>query len=387
MGDPERRPVRIAHILPWPSVGGTEAATMRLARAIEGDEFSSVAFCLRGAQPVRALFEEAGIPVVEYEAAEPSLRHPWPFLRSSIALARQLRAADVSLVHAADILAAHRSSLAVILARLPFITHVRGRFPDLSRRDRIFLIPVRRFVFVAQDTWRVFGHRVPDDRGEVLYDGIDVRHGGAGAGDAVRRELGISPSAPVIGMVARVAPAKDYDTLIRAAAIVVSRHPDAKFLVVGQHSGVREYEQHYRLVRRLIDERALSGQFIFTGHRADVDRLLDAMDVCVLATHGEGLPLGLLEAMAVGKPVVATAVGGIPELVQHEQTGLLVLPSDHDALARALSRLLGDPSYARMLGASGRAFVERDFGHASFVARLRALYSRVLAEKSRFFQS
>jgi glycosyltransferase involved in cell wall biosynthesis len=381
MGGPARKPARIAHILPWPSVGGTEAATARLACAAEGQEFTSVAFCLRGAAPVRALFEQAGITVIEYEAAEPSLRHPSRFLKSSLALARQLRAADVSLVHAADVLAAYRSSVAALLAGVPLITHVRGRFPRLSRRDRLFLLPVRRFVFVARDTWRVFGHAVPERRGEVLYDGIDVRHDASSAVDSTREELGIAASAKVIGMVARVAPAKDYPTLIRAAAIVVARHPDAVFLIVGQHSGVREYEEHFLAVRRLLDEHALSRHFVFTDHRTDVDRLLDAMDVCVLATHGEGLPLGLLEAMAKGKPVVATAVGGIPELIRHGVSGMLVPPSDHDALAHELSRLLDDRGVARTLGESGRTFVERDFGRASFATRLHALYARVLLKK------
>ena len=381
MHESRRMPIRVAHILPWPSVGGTEAATVRIAGAIEGAEYTSVAFCLRGATPVRALFEEAGIPVIEYDAVEPSLRHPSRFVRSSLALARQLRAADVALVHSADVLAAYRSSLATILAGVPLITHVRGRFPSLSRRDRLFLLPVRRFVFVARDTWRVFGHAVSAQRGEVLYDGIDVRDDATSTNVAVRAELGIDAAAKVIGMVARVAPAKDYPTLIRAAAIVVARHPEAIFLIVGQHSGVREYEEHYRAVRALLEAHALTRHFVFTDHRADVDRLLDAMDVCVLSTHGEGLPLGLLEAMAKGKPVVATSVGGIPELVRHDATGLLVPPSDSDALARELSRLLDDPAFARALGEAGRAFVERDFGRASFRKRLRALYARVLAHE------
>ena len=374
-----RTPARIAHILPWPSVGGTEAATMRIARAVEGADYTSVAFCLRGATPVRALFEEAGIPVLEYDAAEPSFRHPSRFIASSIALARQLRAADVSLVHAADVLAAYRSSLAAMLAGVPLISHVRGRFPRLSRRDRLFLLPVRRFVFVARETWRVFGHAVPERRGEVLYDGIDVHPEAGASAAATRVQLGIAASATVIGMVARVAPAKDYPTLIRAAATIVARHPEACFLIVGQHSGVHEYEEHYLEVRRLLEEHALTRHFVFTDHRPDADRLIDAMDVCVLSTHGEGLPLVLLEAMAKAKPVVATAVGGIPELVRHGESGLLVPAADHDALARELLRLLDDPAFARTLGESGRAHVERDFGRASFSARLRALYARVLA--------
>ncbi|HEY2025982.1 MAG TPA: hypothetical protein VGG78_03175, partial [Gemmatimonadaceae bacterium] len=99
------RPRRIAHVLPWPSVGGTEHAQLRLAKAVEGDEFTSIAVCLRNAAPVRALFEGEGIPVVEYDAAEPSYRHPVSYLRASAALARQLRAHQVDLVHFADVLA------------------------------------------------------------------------------------------------------------------------------------------------------------------------------------------------------------------------------------------------------------------------------------------
>jgi glycosyltransferase involved in cell wall biosynthesis len=362
---------RIAHILPWPSVGGSELATLRLARAVEGEEFTSVAF------------SRDGIPVVSYEAADPSYRRPRHYLRTSIALARALRRARIDLVHFADVYAAHRSSLGALLAGVPAITHVRNSFPEkLSLRDRSFLLPLRRFVFVSAESRETFGHPVRPSRATLLYDGLDPAVPPAGARQAVRGELGIPADAPVIGMVARVAPQKDYPTLIRAAETLVATHPGVRFLVVGQHSGVDTYAEHYRVVRGLIDELGLGRHFIFTDHRSDVDRFIAAMDVCVLSTHQEGLPLVILEAMAQSKPFVGTSVGGIPEIVRDGETGLLVPPADAPALARALARLLDDPALAARLGEGGRRMVEGEFSLASFAARGRALYRSLLSPPS-----
>jgi glycosyltransferase involved in cell wall biosynthesis len=370
---------RIAHILPWPSAGGTELATLRLARAVEGDEFTSVAFCLPDGGPVRELFVREGIPVVSYEAAEPSYRRPRRYVRASIALARSLRRTHIDLVHFADLLAAHRGSLAGVLARVPAITHVRNSVPVISLRDRSFLWPIRRFVFVSAETRRTFGHRVHPSRATLLYDGVEPTMPAADSGRSVREELTIPPDAPVVGMVARVARQKDHPTLVRAAAILVATHPAVRFLIVGQHSGVDTYEQQFAVVRQLIDELGLGKHFIFTDHRDDVDRLIAAMDVCVLSTHQEGLPLAILEAMAQAKPFVGTSVGGIPEVVRDGETGLLVPRADPHALAWALARLLDDPGLAARLGRGGRRMVEGEFSLVSFAARSRALYRSLLA--------
>jgi glycosyltransferase involved in cell wall biosynthesis len=370
-------PRRIAHILPWPSVGGVEVATLRTMRAAEGAGLTGVAFVPRGGAAVRALFERGGVPVVEYDPPEPSYRHPLAYLRRSLALARQLRAAGVNVVHCADFLAGFRCGLAGVLARVPVISHVRGRVPYLSGRDRSFLWPIRWFVFVSSETRASFAFPVPERRSSVLYDGIDVPTEEPNLSAEVRAELGIPPAARIIGMVARVAPAKDYPTLIAAAAEVVRAHPEAMFLIVGQRSGVREYSEHFALVSQLLADAGLTSRFIFTDHRDDVDRLVAAMDVCVLTTFAEGLPLALLEAMARGRPFVATNVGGIPEIIQDGDTGVLVPLGDAPALARALTALLDDPSRAAALGAAGRAHVERHFGRVQFQARVRALYDQV----------
>ncbi|HSJ16264.1 MAG TPA: glycosyltransferase, partial [Longimicrobiales bacterium] len=119
-------------------------------------------------------------------------------------------------------------------------------------------------------------------------------------------------------------------------------------------------------------------QFTFTGQRSDVKALLGTFDVFVLSTHWEGFPLVILEAMAAGLPVVATAVDGIPELVRPNDTGMLVPPADPQALAEALLLVLRDPALARRLGEAGRARVRDDFSTERFTAGVGTLYERVL---------
>jgi hypothetical protein len=147
-GERAPTPARIGHILPYPSVGGTEHATLRIAKAVDPARFTSIAFCLPEAAPVHALVSECGIPCATYEPPVPSYRHGPAYLRSSIRLARELLRRQVDLVHCADLLAAHQVALAGRLAGLPVLCHVRNRFEDISRRDRSFLWPVHKFVFV-----------------------------------------------------------------------------------------------------------------------------------------------------------------------------------------------------------------------------------------------
>jgi glycosyltransferase involved in cell wall biosynthesis len=377
---PETRKT-IAHIMPWPCVGGVERATARMVRWVEGDEFRNVAFCLKDARPVREMFEHEGIEVIEYDGAEPSYRHPSGYLRASRQLSRKLKEQRVDLMHCADLLAAHRSTLAGMLARVPVISHIRGRFEDISRRDRSFLLPVKRFVFVSENTMQAFGHEAGAGRGHVIYDGIEVKERDERAGKSVRAEFDIPKDALIVGMVARIAPAKDYPTLIRAAARICAVEPRVRFLIVGEHSGVEAYREHFEEVSRLIEEHNLSPYFIFTDFREDVQRLTAAMDVFVLSTHMEGLPLVILEAMAQSRPVVATDVGGIPEIVKDEETGLLSPHGDDERLAAHLISLLSDEEKRERLGRAGCEFVKSNFSQESFVQGMTGLYREVLGIK------
>jgi glycosyltransferase involved in cell wall biosynthesis len=378
------RASRVAHILPWPTIGGVEQATLRIADAVVGRGFENVAFCLAGETPVQDLFQSRGIQTIGYTPAEPSYRHAAPYLKASVALARQLRAHGVDLVHCSDLLAGYYAGLAARLAGVPAICHIRCEYGAISRRDRSFLRLIGHFAFVSEHTRSAFAYAVPAGRSTVLYDGLDLPAPADPRSAAeVRSEFDIPADVALIGMVARVAPIKDYPTLIRAARQVVDANPAVRFLIVGDHSGAETYQAHYAEVRRALEEQGLAKYFVFTGFRQDVHRLLAAMDVALLVTHSEGLPLVLLEAMAAGKPVVATDVGGIPEVIEHERTGLLHAHENSAELAGAILTLLGDPGRASRLGLAGQEWVRTRFTQQSFASALEQMYRGVAARTGR----
>lgn len=370
----------IAHVLPWPSVGGTELATLRLARAAERAGFKSHAFYLKGATAVRNLFEGAGFETIPYEPPGASLRHAARFLADSRALAKEFARRGISLVHCADVLAGCHAAVAGRMAGLPVVCHVRSRYDKLPRREAALLHAVNTFVFVSQDTWRGFSFRVPPRRGRVIYDGIDVA---PSAGDpaaaretrrAVLAEYGLPGETKLIGMVARVAAQKDFGTLAKAAARVAASHPGARFIVVGDNSQVEAHREHYAAVRRMLAEAGAGSLFVFTGFREDVPRMIDALDIFVLCTHVEGFPLVILEAMARAKPVVATATGGIPEIVVEGTTGLLHPHRDDEKLAAQLVSLLDSPERAAALAEAGREVVRANFSDEKFAADVARFY-------------
>ncbi len=372
-------PFSVGHILPFRGgVGGTELATLRLAEAAKRVGIRSVIFSVVN-PTVAGFFRSHGFRVLEFEEEQPSYRHPSKYWRASRELAKQFRREGVDLVHCADVLGAHYTSLAALLGRKKLICHVRNRHDRISRRDLTFLAPVDGFVFVSRHTRETFSRRTASRKATVLYDGIDLpeeireteRHDLA---ERMRREFGIPPGRRVIGMVARVAPQKDYVTLCRAAQLVLKTH-DVSFLIVGDYEGP-VYRETYEQTRRLLDELKISDRFVFSGFRRDARMLVAGVDVCVLSTHYEGFPLVLLESMADSRPVAATAVDGIPEIVLHEETGLLHPHEDHERLAANLKRLLDDGELANRLGAAGRDLVRSRFSQEQFEHNVAEMYKR-----------
>jgi glycosyltransferase involved in cell wall biosynthesis len=321
---------------------------------------------------------------VPYALAELSARRPLPFVRNTIALRRAFQTHQVDLVHCADIDAALQVAPAGRLAGVPVLCHIRNPWTSMLRREALVLSAVDTFVFVSQDTWSTFAYRVGPERGRVLYDGLDVQAPPEQAARAeVRRELGIADGVPVIGMTARVSTQKDYITLARAAKRVLDVAPDARFVIVGDHERHAAHREHFAVVQRELDRLGVAHAFVFTGFRTDVARVMGAFDVFVLSTHFEGLPLVILEAMAMQLPVVATAVNGIPELITSDSVGLLAPHEDDVVLAEHLLALLRDPARARRIAASGRALVERQFSARAFGESIGTLYADALRGRGR----
>ena len=192
----------------------------------------------------------------------------------------------------------------------------------------------------------------------------------------LRRELGLPRDTPVVGIVARLAPIKAHEDFFQAALAIRREVPDARFLVVGDGERRHELEQ-------MVEGLDLRPSVRFLGWRRDLPRVYADLDVVVLASRNEGSPVALIEALAAARPVVATAVGGVPEVVVDGQTGLAVPPSDPGALAAAVLDLLRDRARAERLGAAGRRHVYPRYAFTRLVEDVRDLYLRELAARGR----
>lgn len=372
------RKLTVAHFMPWSGMGGVEVATLRMANVM-GREFRNIAFCLDDAVELRGAFEKSGIETVTYTPPEPSLRHAGRFYQESRAVANRIRSAGADIVHFADEKAAYHNSFAALLARTRIICHLRSTYSQLSLRQRLCFWPIHGFIFVSKESRQSLAQYLPDSKTRVIYDavevpGVDI----AESNTAVRRELGVSSSCTLVGMVARVAPVKDYYTLAYAAAEVLGKHPDTRFLIVGDHSLVDQNRRHYIEIVQKLKELGIESQFIFTGYRSDVSRLIAAMNLCVLCTHREGFPLSILESMALGKPVIATEVGGIPEIIQHGVTGYLHRPGNSKELTDAIMSLIEDPEKAKRFGVAGYENVQQNFSPQRFAVEISRAYSDVM---------
>jgi glycosyltransferase involved in cell wall biosynthesis len=210
---------------------------------------------------------------------------------------------------------------------------------------------------------------LPAERVRLVYEGVPDRPAQPGGQDALR-ELGIPEDAPVVGNVAALTGHKDQATLLAAAARVGARMPEARFVIVG------EGELRGKL-EALARDLGLEHRCIFAGFRADLDRLIPAFTVFCLSSHMEGLGTSLLDAMAFGVPVVATAAGGIPEAVTDGVTGRLVPPRDPDALAAALVEALAHPARRAEWGRAGRQRFEERFTAERMVEATLAVYAEL----------
>lgn len=376
-GKPDRK-LTIAHFMPWSGIGGVEIATLRMTD-LTNKQFRNVAFCLPDASALRSSFEKSGIETFTYIAPQPSLRHAGRYYKESLAIARQLRKIKADVVHFSDEKAAYHNSLAALLARARMVCHIRVSYPTLDFRERLSLLPVDSFVFVSKEAEKTFAISLPETKSRVIYDSIEVPTRDMTESNAeVRKELGIPGDSTIVGTVARVSPQKDYFTLAAAAVKVLEKHPETRFLIVGDNSLVDLNREHYNEVAKKLQELGIADKFIFTGHRSDVPRLIAAMDLCVLATHREGFPLSILETMAMQKPVIATAVGGIPEIVQPDITGYLHRHGNSTELANAIMSLIEDPEKTKRLGRMAREHVKQNYSRQVYVDEIAKAYSDVM---------
>jgi L-malate glycosyltransferase len=347
---------------------GAEILATEIALALDPKRFESVLCSTRpsAAEHVQRA-RSSGVEVVELQRRSKIDVWRWA------PLLRLLRSGRVDVLHAHKIGSNLWASLFSPFVDVPvLVTHehtwsFEGK-PLRKLVDRELIArAASAFVAVSEDDRRkmIEIEGIPAEKVRFVPNGIpDVR---AGDGARVRAELGIEPTAPVVGTVCALRPQKALDVSIKAIAQLIDEWPDLRFVVVG------DGPDRERLERQAA---SLQGRALFLGRRPndEVPDLLAAFDVVVNSSTFEGTPLAVLEWMATGRAIVATAVGGIPAILEDGVEAILVPPGDAVALAAGLRRLLGAPSERRRLGAAARARQQAEFRLDRTVATLQQLY-------------
>jgi len=370
--------LRVLHVISYMGRGGAEMGILKLIAGL-GEEFEHCICTTRGFDPdfVRSSFSEEKMFVAG--SAAPKLQ--FPLFR----LASIMRKYRPHIVHTRN-WGALEAVPAARLAGVPVVVHSEhgyevDMFAGLPMRRRLFrraAYAMTDAIFAVTRELRDFHARqawIRPERMGVMYNGVDTQRFAPCIQTrlAMRRELGLPEDSFVIGAVGRLVPIKDHQTLLKAAALLFARGIDVRVVLVG--SG----PERERLQATAAG--ALEGRVCFAGDSDRVPGMLNAMDVFVLPSLGEGMSNTLLEAMACGLPVFATNVGGNPEIIEDNLNGSLFAPGDVEWLANKLQLLASDPSLIRQLGTAARNYAIESFSLSRMLETYRSFYLALAARR------
>lgn len=372
------RKLRVVTLIDRPiTTGGGEKLASVVAMGLDPDRFDRI-LCSSRSAPAATFESElraAGVRVLVLDRGSPFNVTAWhPLLRL-------LREERVDILHTHKFGSNVWGTLIGRLARVPVIVAHEHSWSYEGNRLRRFLDRevvgrgASAFVAVSRE----------DERRMIAVEGVDprvIRFIPNGVppqvprGTDVRAELGIDAEAPVVGVVAQLRPEKALDVLLDAARGLRDRYPTLTVLIAGdgpEEAGLRE----------LVRERGLADTVRLIGRRTDVPDVLAALDVAVNCSDSEGSPLSVIEYMAAGLAIVATRIGGVPDLVEDGSDGVLVPPRDPAALAEAVAALIEDPGLRERLGASARAKQQREFAVDVMLRRIEDLYEELFGATAR----
>jgi glycosyltransferase involved in cell wall biosynthesis len=372
------RSLRVAHVLRSLEFGGAEKMVLELARFQRGEQgIDATLVCCAGLGPLEETARSYGLPCVSV-AGGGVARGPLP-----ARLLAHFRRERPDAVHTHNFFSHVRGALAARLAGIPVIHTKHGRAvrsfgwsPFLRRR--LYRL-ADRIVVVSEETGESFRRLTGVEAGRivVIRNGIDFHRYEGPARDEVLGAFGIRPDeARVFGSVSRLDPVKDHGTMLKAFERSAGGRPDCVLLIVGDGPERASIE---RLARGL----GLEKRVLLAGFTNEIPKYLAAMDAFLQPSRAEGLSLTILEAAAAGVPVIATPVGGTPEIVVNGETGTLVPVGNVEALAEAMRSFLADPKPFGRMALKLKAEVESAFSTSRMAESYLKLYQDVIAERGK----
>lgn len=366
------RPVRVVLAINTLARGGAERQLVELATGLDRERFSISVLCVVAGGPLAEELTSAGIPVAIFDS-----RKPPELFRLIAYVGRQAPDIVHSFLFGSNIVA----TLAATLVRTPVVITSRrslGFFKDgrphydllQGIANRFTDIVIANSEAVREDTLR--RERLGADKVRTIHNGVALDVPALDRDRSRSTLLGDGDRGPLVLVVANLIPYKGLDYFVDAWRGVVRAVPGARAVIVGEGPARTELEA------RAAD---LGSSIRFIGSRDNLPELLQGADLVVQASLYEGFPNAVLEAMAAGRPVVATAVGGTVEAVEPKRSGMLVPPRDSAALADAMVQILTQPDLARSYGFAGRKRVEAEFSVARMLGRYADLYMSMLSSR------
>jgi len=364
---------KILHLHNTSSIGGAEQVILDLAAFTNPDLFKSYVGVFREGELVSELRKR---DIKFLWLKESTQVYDYKFLKNIIQIVKQNR---IDLIHSHTWGTDFYSYWASVILGIPMITTVHNRyyiFEKWSRRFsyKVFISQIKKIVSVSKDIQSLLREelKLAPQKIKLIYNGIDTRKFEDKKDlEKIRKELNLSPDELILGYVGNLREVKDHHTLILSFNRISSLFPQAKLLIVG------DGELKPNLVKLCV-ELGLENKVLFLGHREDVHSLLNLMDIFVLSSHSEGCSISILEAMASEKPVVATRVGGNPELILEGKTGFLVPSAEPEKLAEKIIFLLKDEKLRRKMGEEGKKRVKEKFSLEGMLKKYEELYSLIL---------
>jgi glycosyltransferase involved in cell wall biosynthesis len=369
--------IRVVELLATGSNGGAQEHLLNLVTRIDRTRYDVSVCTLSTGSAIRKL-EAAGIEVCFVEAEDDAGRVE--------AVAAHLAAVEADVVHNhmfhAEVIGT-QAAWRVAEAGLPR-PYIVGTVHSSRIRDDVDRALLRKLTPKMDHLIAVSSSivRKIEDEGRVgapvtlIYNGIDLdRYDQMLPCCTLREEYGLPAEGPMVGVVARLEPEKGHPTLLEAWPLVLAEYPTATLFVIGEGSRLEALKAQAASM-------GIDGSVVFTGRRDDVPAVTKALDVAVLPSYREAQGLTILEAMALSRPVVASNVGGIPEMVEDGVTGLLVPPHDVEALAGAITRLLRDHPLADTLARAGHDMVHERFCVELMARAVETIYDEAVAEEA-----
>jgi glycosyltransferase involved in cell wall biosynthesis len=371
--------INILHIYQNSKTGGVQQQLLSLLKAYNREEFNPIFCCLGPKEEIGKEIEGIGVDCIPLNRS----RYNRFSLKIVIDLHRLMKEKHIHIVRTHRYRSNFYGRLAAFLTGVPVIVasvhdnYRTDKRPARRMINRMLSIITDKIVAVAEDIKKdiIRYDKIDPSKIIVIPNGTDLeRFNPEGNFADIRKEFSIKESDIVVGFVGRIVPAKGLEYLIDALSYLKEDPNNIKLLIIGEGSILARLHEQAK-------EKKVYDSIIFTGRRRDIPDILSCIDIFVMPSIAEGLPNSLLEAMAMGKPIVATEVGGIPEVIKNGFNGLLVSPRDHRALAMATKGLIGNGQLAAKMGQAARDLVLDNFSIRAIAQKWQSLYLSILKEK------